>query len=45
MGQTKLPKKHRKDKKTTTVDSAVNKIGLHNTNAPQRPWNVTTATK
>ena len=28
-----------------TVDSAGNKIGHHNTNATQRRWNVTTATK
>ena len=35
----------RRQRNITTVDSADNKIGPHDTNAPQRPWNATTATK
>ena len=38
----KIPKRQQR---TITADSADNKCGHHNTNATQRQWNVTTATR
>ena len=38
----KIPKRQQR---TITADSADNKIGHHNTNAPRRQWKVLTTTK